>query len=68
MELEYGDPPLIHNVRVDLAVTIFIRDHLPATVEVHERAVVSTALLLEPLAIRALGKSCLLYTSDAADE
>src|SRR6185312_15555572 len=50
------DAPLVLHARVDLTVGVLVRNHLPAAVEIDERAIVSSRVLLELRSIAATGQ------------
>src|SRR6185437_10553038 len=47
VEAQHRDAPFVHDVRIDLAIGVVIRDHLATTGEAHESAVIFPNRLLE---------------------
>src|SRR6266576_896317 len=64
MEAKYGNAPVVHDVRIDLAVAVLIGDHLAAAREADIGAVIAAIVLLQLFAVAAAGGKPL----DAAHE
>src|SRR6185437_4102261 len=56
MEAEHRNAPFIHGIRIDFAVTVFVRDHLTASREMHIAAVQFPEVILHFNAVPAVKK------------
>src|SRR5436309_4965718 len=59
VEPRHGNTPLIHHVRVNLAVAMIVRDHFAAPGKSYEGAVILASTLFQLFSIAVLGGSTL---------